>query len=178
MNEARFRAMGGAPQERWSDMGDEHHVLEELTALCDGELSDLDRARVEEHLASCRGCAKERASLAEALALLQQAVPPGPSAALRRRVLDAVSKDAAPKWGFSRLFSLFPPRLVIPCTALAVAALVWVLTGESEPPAVANAEELDIAANLELLEDYELLALNDVAAEDLEVVAHLHELSE
>jgi anti-sigma factor RsiW len=159
-------------------MGDENHVLEDLTALCDGELSELDRTRVEEHLASCRVCAKERANLADGLARLRLAVPPVPSAALRRRVLDTVSEDPAPTWGFSRLFSLLTPRLVVPCTALAVAALVLFSAGKSDPPAVASAEELDIAANLELLEDYEVLALNDVPAEDLEVVAHLHELSE
>jgi hypothetical protein len=48
--------------------------------------------------------------------------------------------------------------------------------GIDAPPELADPAVMELAANLEVAEDYELLGLD--SAEDLEVVANLHELEE
>ena len=60
------------------------HGTEQLSALLDGELSEAERARVEEHLKACAACTAERDLLASTVKSV--AALPGiePSAALRR----------------------------------------------------------------------------------------------
>ena len=153
------------------------HVSEHLSALLDGELPDLERARVEEHLKSCAACAAERDGLAAAMKSLAAVAPVEPSAALRRAVLAAV--DGEPQGLRARFQALFSIRFLVP--AAAAAGAVAVLALAARPPDPAAAEDLAIAEHLELLQDYDVVALampTDVAASDLDVVAHLDELGD
>lgn len=156
------------------------HVTEELTALLDGELCDTDRARVEAHLQGCEACAHERALLVAAMAGLEGLPGLEPSADLRRRVLSAL--DEQPAGLGARIRALLSPRLLIPVSAAAAAGLAFALFPAGPRPARPEAgEELAIAERLELLEDYDLLAMaadDGINAADLEVVAHLHELED
>ncbi|MBI5547017.1 MAG: zf-HC2 domain-containing protein [Deltaproteobacteria bacterium] len=151
-------------------------MSEELTALLDGELSALERARVEEHLRSCPACAAERASLEAALGSLARVEAIEPSPELRRRVLARVAVE--PEGLLARFRALFSVRFLVPVTAAVAAALVLMLAQREEGPA---ASDLEVAEWLELLQDYDVVAValpTDIPPADLDVVAHLHELGE
>ena len=154
------------------------HVTEHLSALLDGELPELERARVEDHLKSCAACSAEREALSAAVQSLASVAPVEPSPALRRAVLAAV--DAEPEGLLARLRSLLSWRLLVPAAA-ATAAGAALFVAAARPPEGGLAEDLAVAERLELLQDYDVVALAlpaDVAASDLDVVAHLDELGD
>ncbi|MFP2910865.1 hypothetical protein ACLESD_38690, partial [Pyxidicoccus sp. 3LFB2] len=71
------------------------------------------------------------------------------------------------------------PAVLVPSAGLAAALAVSLLMagpGVDAPPELADPAVMELAANLEVAEDYEVLGLD--SAEDLEVVANLHELEE
>ncbi len=149
------------------------HVVQDLTALLDGALSPGRRAEVEAHLQGCAGCRSERERLARALSLLAALEPaPEPSAAFGRRFwarLEAEPGGRALLWGGRRW------RWIAPLTGVAAMAAVLAVGGVRQ-----RSEQREMAAHLDLLEEYELAAsLGAVeSAEDVEVVAHLDELGE
>lgn len=150
---------------------------EDLTAYVDGELAPARRAQVEAHLGTCAGCRSTEALLRGAVVRLA-GLPdfsPAPSPATRRAVLAKL--DALPPSWWERLKALWRPAVLLPSAGLAAAlavALLMVRPGPEAPVDLADAAEMELAANLELVEDYELLGLD--SAEDLDVVANLHEL--
>ncbi|HEY3446621.1 MAG TPA: zf-HC2 domain-containing protein [Myxococcales bacterium] len=156
------------------------HVTEQLTALLDGELSDLERARVEEHLKACATCAAEREALCAAMKSVSAfAEPIEPSPALRRAVLAAV--DAEPRGLKARWKALFSARFVVPASLAAAAAIILLVVVGSRAPDGAAAEDWAVAEHLELLQDYEVVALAlpaGVSPADADVVAHLDELGD
>ncbi len=160
-------------------MSEPIHVQEDLTALIDGELSELDRARVEEHLAECAPCRAERSLLEGAIRVSRKVPSIEPSQQLRRDLLNALS--AEPLGLRARLHRLLAPRVLVPAGALFATGLLLVLAMhrfDLKPP---ESEEYAVAERLELLKDYELLsnaAAEGFSPEDLDVVAHLHELGE
>lgn len=154
------------------------HVTDELTALLDGELADLERARVEEHLKACAACAAERDLLAAALGAVAAAAAIEPSPQLRRAVLNAI--DAEPQGWRARFGSLLSVRFLVPAgvgaAAAAVLVAVMAVRATHLPPQL---EDLEIARHLELLQDYDVVAMAlpaGVDPEDADVVAHLDEL--
>jgi anti-sigma factor RsiW len=147
---------------------------DELTAYVDGELPAARRAEVEAHLGTCPDCRATEGLLRRTVEQLPALPGFLPSPALRREVLAKV--DALPPtWG-ERLRALLRPSVLVPTAALAGAlVLVLRLSGGTEPSLdVTDPGVLELAANMELVEDYDVAGLDDV--EDLEVVAHLHEL--
>lgn len=163
-------------------MSEPGHMEDELTALVDGELPELERARAEEHLASCAPCRARR----DALERVVQASRAGraawdvePSAALRRRVLEAAFTERSGLWASLRSW-LAAPRLLAPLAAAAAGVALFLAVREPAPEPTELAE-LAVAERLDLLSDYELVseaAAAGVAPEDLAVVAHLHELGD
>jgi hypothetical protein len=77
-----------------------------------------------------------------------------------------------------RLRALLRPSVLVPAAGLAaVAGLALSLAGPAEPSLeMLDAGTLELAMNLEVVEDYDVLGLE--RGEDLEVIAHLHELEE
>ena len=154
------------------------HVGEELTALLDGALPPPRRDEVERHLAACPACRAERDRLAGALALLC-ALPPPPApspwfaARLEARLAEAPEPEPAGLGGLLGRLVTWRWRLAVPAVALAGAAALLVLGVRQQ-----RLDEEALAANLELLENYEVVAsLGDVeTAEDAAVVASLDEL--
>ncbi|HZI14850.1 MAG TPA: zf-HC2 domain-containing protein [Myxococcus sp.] len=150
---------------------------EDLTAYVDGELPAPRRAQVEAHLGTCAGCRATEALLRTSVARVAE-VPdfaPAPSPAARRAVLAKL--DALPVPWPERLKALWRPAVLLPSVGLAAAlavALLMVRPGPEAPPELADPAVMELAANLEVVEDYELLGLD--SAEDLEVVTSLHEL--
>jgi anti-sigma factor RsiW len=150
-------------------------VEDELTAFIDGELSPARHAQVAAHLETCAPCRSTEALLRGALAKVAQLPGVPPSPALRRQVLARV--DALPPPLRERLRALLRPWVWAPALGLAAAAVVVMAGVSLRAPAgleEADAGALELASNLELVEDYEVVGLDTF--EDLEVVTHLHEL--
>jgi anti-sigma factor RsiW len=143
---------------------------DELTAYIDGELSDEKRKEVEAALAAdprLRALEQQlRRSIAAVEALPMPAMQSSP--ALRRAVLNAVGEPTwKEKW-------LRWPTLAPLGVALAVAVVtVVVWPREGNEPGL-DEEKLLLAQNLEVVEDLDLVDLS--SADDLDVVAELHEL--
>jgi anti-sigma factor RsiW len=153
------------------------HVSEHLTALLDGELPEAERAQLESHLRECATCASERDLLAGTMGSLKQAAAIEPSDPLRRSVLAAI--DAEPEGLLARLRALLSARVLIP-SAAALAAVVVLIVGNPRGPE-SDMVDIEVAQHLDLLQDYDVVAMampSDIAARDMDVVAHLNELGE
>jgi anti-sigma factor RsiW len=151
------------------------HPHDELTAFLDHTLPP-DRVRsVARHLAACPGCRAELERLraaVEALAALPPAPEPSPLFAARLEAKLARARDG--RAGTAAQVRRWRAWFAVPATAVAAAAVVAAVGVR-----VHRQREHELAARIELLEDYEVVAsLGDVdGPEDAEVVAHLGELS-
>jgi anti-sigma factor RsiW len=146
---------------------------EELTAYIDGELPATRRAEVETHLGTCAECKSTQALLRSTVASMAQLPGFVPSADTRRAVMAKV--DALPPPLKERLLALLRPSVLVPSMGLAAAlALVVYTSGDSPGVDVTEEGALELAANMELMEDYDVVGLD--SSEDMEVVANLHEL--
>ncbi|QSQ19835.1 zf-HC2 domain-containing protein [Pyxidicoccus parkwayensis] len=148
---------------------------EDLTAYLDGELPPARRGEVEAHLGTCAGCRATHALLRNAVARLAELPAYEPSPATRRAVLAKLDALPVPWW--QRLKVLLRPAVLVPSVGLAAAlgvALLMAGPGPEAPDELADPAVMELAANLEVAEDFEVLGLD--SAEDLEVVANLHEL--
>lgn len=150
------------------------HVSEDLTALLDGALSPGRRSEVEAHLQGCAGCRAERDRLERALGLISMLPPaPEPASDFGRRFWARLEAEPRRRELFPLLAGRW--RWIAPLAGAAAMAAVLAVGGIRERSA-----QRQMAAHLELLEEYELAAsLGAVeSAEDVEVVAHLDELQE
>jgi anti-sigma factor RsiW len=147
---------------------------EELTAYVDGELPPARRAEVAEHLGSCAGCQGTEALLRRTVARMAELPELTPSPATRRAVMAKL--DALPPTLGERLRGLLKPWVLVPAAGLAaVAGLALYTTAPREPALeVPDAGTLELAMNLEVVEDYDVVGLE--SGEDLEVIENLHEL--
>ena len=147
---------------------------EDLTAYVDGELPPARRAEVEAHLGTCEECRSTEALLRRTLTSLSALPEFKPSPDTRRAVLAKV--DALPLPLRERLKALLRPSVLVPSLGLAAAMGVVVLFAgkESQSLDVTDPGTLELAANLELVEDYDIVGLD--SSEDLEVIENLHEL--
>jgi anti-sigma factor RsiW len=148
---------------------------EDLTAYLDGELPPARRAEMEAHLGTCEECQKTEALLRRTLTSLAALPEFKPSAETRRAVLAKV--DALPLPLRERLKALLRPTVLVPSMGLAAALGLAVIVSngrESQQLDITDAGTLELAANLELVEDYDIVGLE--GSEDMEVIEHLHEL--
>ncbi|NOK15186.1 anti-sigma factor family protein [Corallococcus exercitus] len=153
---------------------------EDLTAYVDGELPPPHRARVEAHLGTCAECQGTERLLRLTVARMAELPDFTPSPSARRELLARV--DALPPTWRERFARLLKPGVLVPSAGLAglasMAVLALLVAGRTRVEAPALEEwdpgALEVAANLELVEDYEVLGLD--SSEDLEVVESLHEL--
>jgi anti-sigma factor RsiW len=155
---------------------------EDLTAYVDRELPPLKVRQLEGHLPGCRSCSATLALLRRTVSALEAMPAFAPSPQLRRAVLTRISQE--PPSLLDRLRGWLRPQLLVP--ALSAAALLAVgvvatqrirrqeLPTQDAPLLVADASELELAQNLDLVEDLDVVGLE--SPEDLEVVEHLDEL--
>ncbi|MDP1822649.1 MAG: zf-HC2 domain-containing protein [Archangium sp.] len=140
---------------------------EELTAYIDGELPPEKVRELEAALAKDPQLRALEQRLRRSIDAVEALPLPQTSPALRRAVLAAIEKPTFwEKW-----FTL--PRLLPVGLALAAGLTAVVLWPREEAPAL-DEEKLLLAQNLEVVEDLDLVDLG--SAEDLDVVAQLHEL--
>lgn len=151
------------------------HVREELTALLDGALDPARRAEVEAHLRDCPDCAVRRDRLAAALSALRALpAPPAPSPTFQARFYARLAREGQRPSGVLAGLAALRWRVIAPLAGVAAAAGVAAVVVVRQ-----RAELAGMARNLELLDQYELVAsLGDVDGADVEVVAHLDELRE
>jgi anti-sigma factor RsiW len=140
----------------------------ELTAYLDGELPTGRRREVEGHLKDCHSCQTTAQLLERTVGKLALLPDFEASRTLRAAVLSQIARQPSSLGDTLRRF--WRPRLLVPSAGLAAAALAVLLVGK----APRDARERELGANLEMIEDYEVLGLTSI--EDLEIVQHLHEL--
>lgn len=148
-------------------------VRDELTAFLDGALAGARREAVARHLEACAACRAERDRLASALeALSRLPPPPEPSPWFEARLAARLEGERRP--GLLSRLAARRLALLAPAAGLAAAAAVTVVAVRQHR----SAEEA-VAANLELLADFEIAAsLGHVeTAEDAAVVLALDELA-
>jgi anti-sigma factor RsiW len=149
------------------------HPVEDLTALEDGALPAARADEVRHHLHGCAACRAEQARLAATRSLLS-ALPaaPEPSPFFSTRLAAAIAEEERRPRGLLERLSL-RWRFAVPAGAVAAAGLAVFLGVRAQ-----RADERALAAHLELLADYEVVASLDAVEteEDADVVAHLDEL--
>jgi len=144
----------------------------ELTAYLDGELAPFQAKQVENHLTTCRSCRATEGLLRRTLSQLSHLPSFEPSAAIRRAVLAQIERE--PSGLRTQIHRLFRPQLLAPSMGLIAAAALALIWVKERRPEIAEPGMYELAANLEVAEDYEVLGVSSV--DDLEVVQHLHEL--
>ena len=155
-------------------MSEQTSIEDELTAYVDGELSELDNQRVAAALlADPKLLALER-RLRSTIAAVEALPSPQPSQALRRLVLNRLEQpmnfsERVQRW-------LRPSRLMPALGMATAAALVVIISQQSDSlaPRDADAEQLFVAMNMEVLEDLELAGME--SPDDLDVIAQLNSL--
>jgi anti-sigma factor RsiW len=154
-------------------MSTRDELAENLTAYIDGELSELDAKRVEEALKSDAELSKLEQQLRATVTAVEKLETPQASQALRREVLNRLD---TPPTAFEKLKALFTlPRLVpVAGLAAALAVTIGVMTRKTSERPPLDAETLEVAQNMEVIEDMDIIGLE--SADDLDVIASLHEL--
>jgi len=146
-------------------------VREELVALIDGQLADKDARAVEDHLASCRACARELELTKRAVELSRQHQTPALSGDFERSFWARFEREK--KWSFFDI-TVYLPRWALAASAAAATLLVagWFVWSTARPRV--TEEEKVVASHLELFSDYEAINLIDLL-DDFEVIEALDE---
>ncbi|MBI3181440.1 MAG: zf-HC2 domain-containing protein [Myxococcales bacterium] len=144
-------------------------IEQDLTAFLDGELPELRAKQVEAHLPGCPSCAGTLSLIRRTVLQLAALPELSPSLALRRKVMARLDE---PSGLTERLRALFRPAVLMPALGMAAAASVAVVLSVG-PESRLDPEQMYVAMNMEMLEDFEVVGLEP---EDVEVVTHLHEL--
>ncbi len=137
-------------------------IEEDLSAWLDGELSEARAQEVAAAVAADPRLTKLADSLKKSRALMATLATPEPSPRLRALVLSETAKQPEKKPFWPALFLGF-------AAAAGLAALLW---WPREP--AFDEERLMLAQNLELLQDYDAMAVTN--PDDLEVIAAMNEL--
>ena len=148
---------------------------QELTAYADGELDEVTRRKLQAHLPGCATCPPMLATLQRAAKAFVRAPGFEPSPNLRRAVMAQID---VPTFG-DRLRSLWRPRVLVPAGALIAAGIAGLVALQPPkdpelPTDLQDPAQLEIAQNLEVLDDYDVVGLDD--PDDLDVIEHLNEL--
>ena len=148
---------------------------EELTAYIDGELPPPRRAEVEAHLGTCASAGARRPCCGAPWSSWR----PCPSSSPLRTPAARCWR----RWTRCRLRSgsgckaLLRPTVLVPSLGMAAAVGAGRHLHAATRLArvdVTDAGTLELAANLELVEDYDVVGMDN--ADDMEVIEHLHEL--
>src|SRR5688572_2302172 len=104
-------------------MSTRDELAENLTAYIDGELSELERKRIEEALKADPELAALERQLRSTVDAVEAMPAPAPSTALRRAVLNRLDEKSR----LERLRAFFTLSRLVPAVGLAAAAAVTVV---------------------------------------------------
>jgi len=144
----------------------------ELTAYIDGELPASRREAVAVHLARCPTCQQTAEVLRDTVSKLVSLPPVEVSGSLRSAVLSRIAQE--PVRARHKLRDFLQIRLLLPSAGLAATAAMALLLWTRPSRELHELRQYELGANLEIIEDYEVLGITSI--EDLDVVQHLHEL--
>jgi len=152
------------------------HPTDDLSALVDGALPPRRAEEVRHHLSGCESCRALHARITGAVAALSGLPPPPePSPWFAVRLEARLASEASRRRGpLARLAALAVRwRIAAPVGALAVAAAVTVVVVRTRA-----ANERELASQLDLLADYEVVANLDALSSpgDAEIATHLDAL--
>jgi anti-sigma factor RsiW len=146
----------------------------DLTAFIDDELGPDEVRALEAALARDPALRALEQKLRRTVTAVEALPPLQPSSiALRRQVLNAIDAEPRPFGERVRAW-LTPGRLVPVGVAMAAAVTTLVLWAPSAEEQPADAESLLMAQQMDVVEDLDLVGVD--SADDLEVIAALHEL--
>lgn len=105
-----------------------------LPALAGGELTEVDRAVLEQHLAECESCRRELGQLQAVVQAIRSTAELEPPSWLAPRIMAQIREEAVPRNGwFARLF--LPLQVKLPLEALAlvlICATAWYVMQDVE----------------------------------------------
>lgn len=131
----------------------------QLIAYLDGRAPEAERREVETHLAACAACRTRAEEFGRVWNVLDEAPTVEPSLGFDARLRQRIAAEPRPRW-----YAVFVP---VPRFALALALLlvlsVWISSTPTAPPEIAKGpsaqdEEFKMIENLQVLEDYDVLA--------------------
>ncbi len=111
-------------------------IEERLSAYLDDALPAEERRKVEEHLASCRSCARALADLRKTVGLVRELEEVEPPPWLRQKIMTRVREEAAPKKKGILRALFFPLHIKVPVQAFAmvlIAVLAFQVYRTTEP---------------------------------------------
>lgn len=149
-------------------------IREDLAAYLDGEIEGASRRAVDDHLAGCAACSKERDALAATWRLLDIVPPTAVPAGFDERVLARVRAGGGmPR---ARILGLPLPAAAAAAAVILAAGGYVALKGRVGPgdtPPETLLSDLAVLEALDVLEDRDLEVvdrLDDIPEEELEVL--------
>ena len=142
-------------------MNNQCHHDHLLSAFLDGELDEVERSRLQRHLAECSACHQRMESLAQIDAMVKGLPQIEPSAQFDQRFwskVDALPTPRQKQMGWRQLFSGWRPVAAGALASGLIAALLF-YSGMNRH---LSPEEIFLAENAELLEEYELIDKLDI----------------
>ena len=137
-----------------------------LSSLVDGELSPEQSAAVHRHMDQCAACRRQYDILRQTDAVVRKMSPLAPSADFDRsfwnKVADLDERRTDRAW-LQVFWERWRPALAAGVAAAAAAAVIFVAIGGNRKP---TPEEVFIARNMELLEDFDMI-------EHLDMLEHM-----
>ena len=161
-----------------------HEIKKLIPIYLDEEIEAVDRQRVDDHLQTCADCRAEIRAIEKSWELLDtiKAIEPDPNYRLRFwQAVDA--RQARPVSILQRIQNLFWQQRWVPvAAAAAIVLLVSVITITSffqkpQLPAVVAAldeTELEMVANMDLIEDYEIIQDMDFFS-DFDIIEQIND---
>ena len=155
-----------------------------ISAYLDNELEPVDRQRVADHLQACAGCQAEAQAIQKSWELLGQIKAIEPDPHYQARFWQSV--DARMPWHAKMLQAvqtLLWQRRWVPAMAAAAIVMLFSLFGITQyfqkpdlPAALTalNDIELEMVANMDLVEDYEIIQDMDFFS-DFDIIEELNE---
>ncbi|MFL5318057.1 MAG: anti-sigma factor family protein [Myxococcaceae bacterium] len=148
---------------------------EDLTAYVDGELSEVRAQAVKQHLAGCADCRMVEGMIRRTASAMGTLPAFEPSPELRRRVMRHL--EPAPSL-LGAMGKWLRPQVLLPIAGLAaLGGIVFAVHGaDKEPLEVTEPAQLELAMNMDELEDFDVVGLD--GPDDVDVIEHLDELQE
>ena len=152
------------------------HLGPVLAVYATGDVSPGERARADEHLATCAACRAELADHRAVLERLAASPPPVPDVAWPRYRAELRARLAQRTSWRARWLRPVPIAVSAAVAAAAAFVVIAVLPGSRSPADLAGMEYDGLAGRIELIDHYGVVDKLDLL-EDLDVIRNLDRLT-